>query len=136
MVRRTYLVVTALAGTLASFGTACSDTLAEQGWQPVPNISGDILFHYKPKTLKPIGENIVGTWIRREPAEDKLELEPTVVTFDEYDCQKLKLRRSAGKVYQKGFKPRDYQPESWTDVQKGSNDEALLQFVCRQGLKP
>lgn len=136
MVRKTTLVVMALAGTLASFGTACSETLAEQGWQPVPNISVDTNYHYKPKTLKPTGENIIGAWIRREQSEDRMGLNPVMVTFDEYDCKNLKVRRTVGKVFQKGFEPQDYQPEPWTDVQKGSKDEGLMQFVCLESKKP
>ncbi|MBI1920506.1 MAG: hypothetical protein HYS23_05410 [Geobacter sp.] len=136
MIWKTSLVVTALVGTLVSFGTARSETLEEQGWKPVPNISGDTLFHYKPKTLKPTSDGSIGVWIRREPAMNKLGLDPVMVSFDEYDCKNQKVRRTAGKVYQKGFDPQDVQPEPWTELKKGSNNADVLEFVCREVKKP
>lgn len=136
MVRKISLVMAVLAGMFAYGGDASSQTLAEQGWQPLPDIGKDTVYQYKPKTLGKTPEGFIGVWIRREQANDKMGIEPVAVTFDEFDCTNRKVRRSVGKIFQKGFDPRDIQPEPWTEVGKGSKEEALMRFACREGKKP
>ena len=140
MIRKTVLF-TALF--VASVSPAMSEQWMPKSWKHLGSDGVSTHYFYNPKTFSVSKDNIVSVWSKKEynvdaaaMAKDKLTPDQyagtnSAVSYDEYDCAKMKKRAIIGKTYV-GPDFDEIRRSDWKDVEPKSVDEALTNAMCQE----